>query len=344
MKKIELISQGKFAITDKELPGILNENDVLLKIEYVGVCGSDIHYYSTGKIGDQIIEYPFVIGHECSATVVETGRNVTRVKKNNFICVEPLYSCGKCEQCLKGRQHTCLNQKFMGCPGQMDGGLSEYIVLPKQMCIPFPKSMTHQQAVIVEPLSIALYAIKFLDEVTDKSIAIMGFGPIGIAVFLSLHYQGCKSIVVSEKIKERIAVAVKLNADDVFDATDVEYEKRLRDNYPSKFDVVIDCCGEQSAIDTAQNIIKPGGKLLMIGIPETDEIKLNPHVLRRNEVSIQTVRRQNNCIGEAISMISDGSINVDFMITHTFHYTDTDQAFQIVSKYSDGVIKALIKI
>ena len=164
MKKVVLSKIKTLELVEKEIPEILNDNDVLLKIDSVGVCGSDMHYYNEGKIGDQIIDFPFTIGHEFSGYVERRGKKVTGLKTGDLVAVDPLLSCGKCSQCLQGREHTCLDQKFLGCPGQAEGCLSDYIVVPAKNCYPVPKGMNGELAALIEPLSIGYYAVQFIME------------------------------------------------------------------------------------------------------------------------------------------------------------------------------------
>jgi len=204
--------------------------------------------------------------------------------------------------------------------------------------------MNHKQAVIVEPLSIGLYGAKYVQHPEKKTVLILGFGPIGISLFLSLKHLGCENIYVSEPISERREHAKTLGAVKVFDPTEENYLSSIINVLDDRFDVVADCCGEQAALDAATKVIKPGGQILMIGIPESDKIYLDPHDLRRNEITINNVRRQNNCIEEAIELIASGKVDVDFMITHTFELSQTPEAFDMVANYKDGVLKALIKV
>ena len=129
-------------------PSIQKDTDVLLKVEKVGVCGSDVHYYETGRVGSQVIEFPYIIGHECSATVKDTGKTVSCVKPNEQVVVDPAASCHQCDQCIKDRENTCRNLRFLGTPGQGNGCLCEYIVKPEKNCYPINEKITLEQAII----------------------------------------------------------------------------------------------------------------------------------------------------------------------------------------------------
>jgi L-iditol 2-dehydrogenase len=193
-------------------PMLVHDNDVLIKMKTIGVCGSDVHYYTSGKIGSQVVKYPFPVGHEGSGLVVKTGRAVTRVKPGDRIAIEPAMSCFECDQCLAGRHHTCRKLKFLGCPGQADGCLSEYIIMPETSCIPISDSLSYDQAALSEPLAIGVYAVKQSIPMTGAKVGILGFGPIGMSVLLPALAQGAESVYVTDKIPERIEMAKKSRA------------------------------------------------------------------------------------------------------------------------------------
>jgi len=344
MKTAVLTGIKKFQVIEAPEPQFLKDNDVLLRINSVGVCGSDLHYYNEGKIGDQIIDFPFTIGHECSAVVVRIGNSVKKVKPGDLVAVEPSLSCGKCEQCLKGREHTCLNQKFLGCPGQLNGCLAEYLIMPEENCFPVPESFNSELAALVEPLSISYYTVKFLDQMKQtSSIAILGVGPIGLGVLTILKTSGFNTIAATDKLDYRLDIAEKAGAVLAANPDKSEIISVFKKKFPENFDVVIECCGKQEALDQAIDLLKPGGTLLIVGIPEADFVSFNISKLRRKEITIQNVRRQNQSIQPVIDLIASGKLSPEFMITHRFNIKNTEDAFRTVGEYKDGVIKAIIK-
>lgn len=344
MKKVALTGIKRLEIIEAPRPEIIHDDDVLLKIDTVGVCGSDMHYYNEGKIGDQIIKFPFAVGHECSAKVIRIGKTVSKINIGDIVAVEPAVSCHKCSQCLSGREHTCLNLNFLGCPGQIEGCLSEYIVMPEKNCYPVPENMNGTEAALVEPLSIGYYAAQFLNQLNNKnSAAILGVGPIGLSVMLSLQIMGIKEIFVTDKLDYRIETAKKIGAAWGGNAGRENIVTAIKNVYPELFDAVFECCGQQEAIDQAVEILKPGGTLLIVGIPEIDRISFDISKVRRKEISIQNVRRQNNCIQPVIELIASGKWIPNFMVTHSFPFEKTGEAFKTVANYEDKVIKALIK-
>jgi L-iditol 2-dehydrogenase len=343
MKAARLIRPGTIELQEIPEPEIRLEHEVLLKIENAGICGSDIHYYKEGRIGDQIIDYPFTIGHECTATVVKTGKNTRRVNMGDRVTIDPAVSCGSCDQCRIGRPHTCRQLKFLGCPGQREGCLAEYIVMPEQNCYPLPKNMPSARGVLAEPLSISLYALRLMNPKQSDTVAILGSGPIGLCTALASKQAGINKIFMTDKIDDRLQAASKAGAVWTGNPDKSNIGEEIMDFNHQELDAVIECCGDQSALDQALSLLKPGGHLLIIGIPGKNRVSFDAHQMRRKEIKISNVRRQNGCTAEAISFLDEVGKDVDFMLTHFFELQDSGTAFDLLSDYKDGVIKAVVK-
>lgn len=325
-------------------PKPVNDNDVLLKIQYIGVCGSDVHYYETGCIGSQVVRYPFTVGHECSAIVEDFGSAVTHLQKGEPVVVEPAVSCWKCEQCRAGRPHTCQNLKFLGCPGQIEGCMSEYLVLPSECCFPTKDKITLQQGVLCEPFAIGLYAVQRSGLSSGQTAVILGAGPIGLSCLAAAQLEAPSKVFVTEKIPERMHVARDAGAVWVGNPDLQDVVKEIHSLEPQGIDIAYECAGQQETIDQAIEVLKPGGTLMLIGIPRKDRISFNPDLMRRKEISIINVRRQNHCTAKAIDLIARRKVDLDFMITHSFNFDQSKEAFDLVAAYKDGVVKALISL
>ncbi len=342
MKAMFLTALRQMELREAPEPEIEKDTDVLLKIAAAGVCGSDVHYYETGRIGSQVVEFPFVVGHECAAIVQETGRAVTRVKAGRQVVVEPAFSCHNCDQCRMGREHTCRNIRFLGTPGQMGGCLCEYIVVPQENCFPTKDLITLEQGALCEPLSIGVYAIKQAELSEGANIAILGSGPIGLCVLLAAKEQNAGKIYVTDKIDSRLEAARRLGISYTGNPEKVDIVEEILTAEPLGIDCIFECCGQQEALDQAFDILKPGGQLVIVGIPRQDLISFSADRFRRKEITIKYIRRQNHCVRPAIDLIASGKINVDFMITHRFSLEQTQDAFDLLTDYRDGVIKAMI--
>lgn len=325
-------------------PEIRNPRDVKIRMSVLGICGSDIHYYTQGRIGSQEVKYPFTVGHEGAGVVVETGREVTRVRRGDSIAIEPAMPCGECDQCLVGRPNTCRNHRFLGCPGQAEGSLSEYIVMPEENCFPLSGILTPDHGSISEPLSIGVYSIIKAGVEKDARIGILGFGPIGMSVMLAARAHGIEKIYVTDKIDERLSIAAKEEATYRGNPLKDNIVEQILGNEPLGLDVVFECCGQQEAVDQAVDMLRPGGKVMVAGIPEFDRWSLNVEKTRRRELSLHFIRRQVNCVEPALEMMKSGRIDVQNMITHRFPFYRTKEAFDLVAGYSDGVMKAMIDL
>ncbi len=191
MKSMVLTGLNQLAITEKPVPVPGRPDDVLIRMKSVGICGSDIHYYREGRIGSQIVKYPFTVGHEGAGIIEKAGLSVTNLKPGDRVAIDPAMPCYTCDQCKSGRFHTCRNLKFLGCPGQAEGCLSEYIVMPSASCYKLNDNLTFDEGALSEPLSIGLYATRLSGPLKDAKIGILGSGPIGISVLLTIDI--CRS-------------------------------------------------------------------------------------------------------------------------------------------------------
>ena len=282
------------------------------------------------------------MGHEGAGVVAEVGTAVTRVKPGDRIAFDPAQPCGVCDQCLADRAHTCRALNFLGCPGQVEGCLSEYLILPERSCYPIPNGMSFEEAAIVEPLSIAVYALALSVPMPGATVGILGAGPIGLSVLLPAKAQGAGRVYVTDKILARLKMASRAGADWTGnpDAEDVVAAVKARE--PELLDVVFECSGKQEAMDQGVEMLKPGGKLMLIGIPKSDRVSFDINLLRRKEICIQNVRRQNHCVQRAIDMIVAKEIDVNVMVTHHFPFAKTQEGFDMVADYKDGVVKAMV--
>jgi len=342
MKAMMLTGIRQMEMKEISRPAIVRPSDVLIKMSVVGVCGSDIHYYTQGQIGSQVVEYPFTVGHEGAGIVIETGSDVERVRPGDAIAIEPAMPCWECDQCLAGRHHTCRKLRFLGCPGQAEGCLMEYIVMPEDSCFPLYGGLHADHGSISEPLAIGVYAVKKSGGVKGLDVGILGFGPIGMSVLLAAKAEGAKSFTVTDKIQPRLALALKEGATAIFNPVKEDFVSMLTEHHPLGLDVVFECCGQQEAFDQAIDVLKPGGRLVVVGIPEFDEWSMNVERTRRKEISLQFIRRQVDCVETALDLMESGKINIANMVTHRFPFSGTKEAFDLVAEYGDGVMKVMI--
>jgi L-iditol 2-dehydrogenase len=287
------------------------------------------------------VPFPFCIGHECSGIVVDIGKQVTGFKPGDLVVVNPSVSCGTCDQCLLGHFHTCRNVRFLGCPDQLEGCLRDLIVMPENCCYS-AKGLTADQAALVEPLSIGHYAVKLSGDLKGKKIGILGSGPIGLSVLLAAQVAGVSAIYVTDRLDYRLEAARKHGATWTGNPDRTDIVRDIIRREPMELDAVFECCGQQTAFDQAMKLCKPMGRLVMVGIPETDQSSFAVHDARRKGLAFINVRRQNECVEPVIDLIHRGRIKPDFMITHRFSLGQVGKAFELLADYRDGIIKAIV--
>src|SRR5262245_60908934 len=204
MRAALLTALRRFEIRQVPDPEIVDDDDVLVRVATVGICGSDIHYFTGGRIGSQVIRFPFGTGHEAAGVGRATGKRVARVRAGQRIAIDPARSCGRCDQCRAGRENTCRSLLFLGCPGQLSGCLCEYVVVHERCCYPMDDGMTFEQATLSEPLAIALYALERSRPAAQASVGILGAGPIGMAVLHALRAKVHGPLFVTDRMDERL--------------------------------------------------------------------------------------------------------------------------------------------
>lgn len=342
MKAMILTGLMKMEIIEKPAPEIKNPGDVLVKMKSVGICGSDIHYYKEGRIGSQVVKYPFTLGHEGSGIVEKIGKAVKNVRPGDRIAIDPSMPCFSCDQCKMGRFHTCRNILFLGCPGQAEGCMSEYIVIPSSSCFPLNKNISLDQAALSEPLSVGLYATRLSVPLKNARVAILGSGPIGVSVMLSAVHYGADRVYMTDLLDERLLLASEMGAHWTGNPDKEDVVSEILERETLQLDAVFECCGKQEAMDQAIRLLKPGGKFVIVGVPAFDNWILGTDEMRKKELCIQNVRRQNKSLESTLELISDGGIRPDKMQTHTFGFEQIREAFDLVAGYKDGVMKAMI--
>lgn len=312
-----------------------------VRMRHVGVCGSDIHYWAAGRIGDQVVKYPFVLGHEGAGEVLD---GAGALPPGTPVFVEPAISCGECDQCLLGRENTCRKLRFLGNPQELAGCLCEELVMPARCALPLPASIPLDQAALLEPLAIGVYAVQRSRIRHGQRAAVVGAGPIGLSVLAALGATAGEPLV-SEPVEARRRAALALGAARVFDPGAGSAAGAVREASAGGVDVAFECVGSPEAIDDAAHMLAPGGTLVLIGIPEgIDRVPFDSHLMRRQEITAVNIRRQNKCTVRAMNLLATDPRIAATMITHRFPAARAGEAFDLVSRRADGVIKAMVDL
>jgi L-iditol 2-dehydrogenase len=338
MRSAVLAAVGQIALIDAPVP-TPGPGQVLVRLRAVGICGSDVHYYADGRIGDAVAPLPFVLGHEPAGEVVALGAGVRGLAEGQRVALEPALSCGHCAMCLTGRPNCCPAVRFLGSP-PVPGVYEEYHVLAAHQCVPIPDSVTFEAAAALEPMAVGLHAVNMARLRPGDRVAIMGCGPVGVLTAMAARVAGASFIAMTDPHPARRAMAATLDADLVVDPTAEGALDTLRAT--GEFDITFEAAGVQDAVDDATLLVRSGGTAVIIGIPAVDRIALWAHPLRRKELNIIMSRRANFELEPCIRLMAQGMLDPGKIITHRFPLARLAEGMDLVRHYQDGVMKAMI--
>ncbi|MCS6830753.1 MAG: alcohol dehydrogenase catalytic domain-containing protein [Armatimonadota bacterium] len=318
--------------------------DALVRVLQVGICGSDLHLFRDGAIGEAKASLPFVLGHEAMGVVEEVVSPEHSHLLGKRVAIEPAIPCLRCEFCLRGDLNLCPNHLFLGLPPK-SGAMQEHIAHPAHLLEPVPDSLSDAEAVLLEPLAIALHAVDLGKVRTGASAAILGCGTIGLCVLMVLKQLGMYPLFCTDLLEYRLKLAQELGADETVNAArmDVVAEAR-RFTSGRGFDYVFECAGvDDTQWQTAQ-IASPGAKCLIVGTNPAGHVRLEGSAARRKGLSILMVRRSRLTLKRAMTLVVQGRIPLARLATHVFPTTQCQRAFDTAVEYRDGVVKAFVRL
>lgn len=321
------------------------DRDVLLKMDTVGICGSDVHYWTHGRIGDFVLKAPMILGHEGAGVVHRVGAKVSHLKPGDRVAIEPGYPCRTCDFCKVGRYNLCQEMTFCATP-PVHGNLRQFYSHPADFCFKIPDSMTMEEAALMEPTSVAVHACRRANVELGKTVLVCGAGPIGLVNLITAKAMGASEVVVSDVDQKRLGVALSLGADATYQVEAAKGPKDAADEICRKFkdhrkpDVVIECSGAESSVATAILAARPGGVVVLVGLG-APEIKLPIVHAACNEIDIRGIFRYANCYPTAIAMAASGKVDLKSLVTHRFPLQEAVKAFE-TTKRGEG-IKVVIK-
>ena len=345
MKNRAVFMTGLNRMEIREIPmPAPKEKEILLKIEYVGICGSDVHYLEQGRIGDFVVDGDFILGHECAGTVVQTGRGVTSLNAGDRVALEPGCTCGKCEFCKSGKYNLCPDVRFLATP-PYNGCLMDYITFPEDMAFRLPDKISTKEGALIEPLSVGMHAAKQGSVTLGSSVTILGAGCIGLVTLLSCRAFGATDLFVVDVLPKRLEYAKKLGATHVINALEEDPVQAIQDRTGGAgTDIVIETAGSAKTISQTPYIVKRGGRIVLVGMAAQDVIEYDFSKIMAKEASIQSVFRYRNIYPQAIKAIEKGIIDVSGIVTHEFDFEETPRAFDFVIHNKQDVVKAVIKV
>lgn len=343
MKAAVMTDLMKVEIQEVEAPKP-KPDEVLIKIEYVGVCGSDLHYYEHGRIGDFLVETPFILGHEAAGTVVETGSGVKDLKVGDRVALEPGKTCGKCEFCKSGKYNLCKDVIFFATP-PVNGVFQEYVAHEAGLCFKLPENVSTMEGALVEPLAVGLHAASQGGATLGQTAVVTGTGCIGLCSLLSLKAMGVSKIIVVDIMEKRLQKALELGADYVINGKDEDAVERIMELTDGKgFDLGIETAGSQITASQLIKAAKKGSTIVFVGYSASGEMTLPIGMALDKELNFKTVFRYRNIYPMAIEAVSKGQIKVKDIVTNYFELDDIQNALDTCVKDKANVVKGVIKI
>jgi len=328
-------------------PGVIpmpevSDDDVLIKIQAVGICGSDLHYYEKGAIGSCVVEFPFILGHEASGIVEKVGKNVTNLKPGDRVCMEPGIPCYHCKDCLTGHYNVCKHVRFWATP-PYDGCLCNYVTHPAAFTFKIPDNMSFTEGALIEPLAIGLHAANTAGIKLGQTVAIIGAGCIGLVSLLASKAYGATKIMVADVLDKRLAKAAEFGAITVNSKEKDFVAEVMKETNGAGADVVIDCAGFSATMQQAVACAGNNATVVLVGLggDHLDGIPIEP--LSCKELTIKSIFRYRNLYPTAINAVSAGLIPIKDIVSHRFKFEESDKAFATCLKDIKNVVKGVIE-
>lgn len=335
MKSIRLHAAQDLRLHDEPAPEP-QAGQALLQITRVGVCGSDLHWFAEGGIGDAKLADPMILGHEFSAVALG-GRYA-----GQRVAVDPAIPCGGCEYCLRGHPNLCPDVVFAG-HGGVDGAMREVMAWDEGCFFPLPDALSDDDGVMLEPLGVAIHAVELAHLKAGMTVGVFGCGVIGLLMIQMARLCGATHILATDRLPHRVAAAKALGAHDVHLTDGKPDEKWLMAATKGRgVDVAFEAAGDQGAVEDALIAAIPGGKVILAGIPDDDRILLPAGLVRRKGLTLKLVRRMKHTYPRAINLVAQGLVDVRSLVTHHFPLAQAQQAF-ITAEKREG-LKVMIDV
>ena len=343
MKVAVMTDIQKIEFEERPIP-TPKDDEVLVKLDYVGICGSDLHYYETGAIGDFVVKPPFVLGHEPGGVVVEVGKNVKHLQVGDRVALEPGKTCGHCEFCKEGKYNLCPDVIFFATP-PVDGVFQEYVAHEADLCFKLPDNVSTLEGALIEPLAVGFHAAIQGDAHLGQTAVVMGAGCIGLVSMMALKARGVSEVYIVDIMDKRLEKALELGADKAINGARESVEDRIRKLTDGKgADLVIETAGTEITTRQAVSIAKKGSNIVLVGYSKTGEMTLPMSLVLDKELTFKTVFRYRHIYPMAIEAVSQGKVNLKGIVTDIFDLDDVQKAMDYSVNNKADIVKAVIRI
>ncbi|WP_198954591.1 zinc-binding dehydrogenase [Kineosporia sp. R_H_3] len=322
MLAARLHGTGDLRVAQEPVP-VPREGESLVRVTAVGICGSDLHWYSEGGIGDARLTRPLVVGHEAGGVVASGPRAGQRV------AIDPAVPCGHCELCLAGHRNLCPTVGFLG-HGATDGALRELVAWPDHLLHPVPDALSAADVAMLEPLGVAIHAHDLGHQRAGATVVVVGCGPIGLCLLQVARAAGATTVLAVDPLPHRAEAALRLGADAVLPHEPAAFAAALAERTSGRgVDVAFEAVGSDAAVGLAIEAAMPGARVVLAGIPDVDSTTFTASTARRKGLTIALVRRMKEVYPRATALVERGTVDVRSMVSHTFGLAETEKAFQV---------------
>ncbi|XP_026325814.1 sorbitol dehydrogenase-like [Hyposmocoma kahamanoa] len=307
------------------------DDEVLLRMDCVGICGSDVHYWQDGACGHFILNSPMIMGHEASGVVDKVGAKVKNLKAGDRVAIEPGVPCRYCEFCKTGRYHLCPDIVFCATP-PVHGNLCRYYKHAADFCYKLPDHVSMEEGALLEPLSVGIHACRRGGVAAGDTVLVLGAGPIGLVTMLAAKAMGAAKILITDILPSRLEFAKQIGADHTLlvtrESNEADLVKKVHELLGGHPDISIDASGAQATVRLALLATKSGGVAVLVGMGSPElTVPLAGAVAR--EVDIRGIFRYVNEYPIALSLVASGKIDVKPLVTHHYTLEETLEAYEV---------------
>ncbi|KXS50435.1 NAD(P)-dependent alcohol dehydrogenase [Halanaerobium sp. ST460_2HS_T2] len=343
MKVAVMEGIGEMGFVERDIP-TPDKDEVLIKLEYVGICGSDMHYYEHGAIGDYVVEPPFVLGHEPGGVVVEVGEDVTHLEVGDKVALEPGKTCGECEFCKRGDYNLCPDVEFFATP-PIDGVFQEYVAHEADLAFKLPDNVSTLEGALMEPLAVGFHAAFQGDAKIGQTAVVMGAGCIGLVTMMALKAMGLKEVYVVDILEKRLEKALELGATGVINGKEEDAVAKVKEITGGKgCDLAIETAGTEITTRQCIEMTKKGSNIVLVGYSNSGEMTLPMSLVLDKELTFKTVFRYKHKYPIAIDAVASGKVDLKGVVTDIFELDDVQKAMDYSVNNKQDVVKAVIKI
>lgn len=343
MKVAVMNGIGKMGFEERPIP-VPEDNEVLVKLEYVGICGSDIHYYETGRIGNYIVEPPFVLGHEPGGVVVEVGKNVKHLKVGDRVALEPGKTCGHCRFCREGKYNLCPDVIFFATP-PVDGVFQEYVAHEADLCFKLPDNVSTLEGALIEPLAVGFHAANQGGAHAGQTAVVFGAGCIGLVSMMALKAEGVSKVYVVDIMQKRLDKALELGATGVINSKEENLIEKINEITGGEgVDLVIETAGTEITTRSAIDIARKGSTIVLVGYSKSGEMTLPMSLFIDKELTFKSVFRYRHIYPMAIEAVAAGKVNLKGIATDIFKLDDIQNAMDRSVRDKADIVKSVVKI